>query len=158
MKTTFIVIGILVILAIAVIFILKHSKEGEQMYENASNNKDEDEEEVIIPQECKLKEEEEPLKENAYFFNIHHYTTTSGKDWLCIIVTAIIQHHTYKIVAPNSFYPRLESYSEKLLTNIKNPFTPNLTAEEFINLGYKLNNTVGQLVCSIYDLYTETAE
>ena len=157
MKTTLIVIGILAVLVIVVIFILKHSKKGEEIYANAYLG-EQDDEEVIIPQQCKLKEEEEPLKENVYFFNIHHYTTTSGKNWFCIVVSAVIGHHNYKIVAPNSFYPRLESYSKKLLDKIQNPFTPNLTEEEFIALGFKLNNTVGELVCSIYDLPKESTE
>lgn len=118
--------------------------------ETDSNSEDEEEEEVIVPEHCKIKEETIDVP-NKYFYNIHQYISAKGKYIYCVVVSAVIKSRNYRIIAPFSFYPYLNSYTDKVKIKIKSMFNEELTGEEFLKIGCGISNNLGIRVKSLDD-------
>lgn len=109
-------------------------------------------EEVFIPEHCKVKQE---LTEsvNKYFFNVHEYISLSGKKMFCIVCSACIKGHNYRIVLKNSYYPYLTSYTEKVYEKYINMFKDeHMSYEEFKNYGSENFDRVGKIIDSLFNL------
>lgn len=150
--------AIVILLTIGVIAIFVY-KQNQKLIKEASDDNDESnesetdsnsEEEVIIPEHCKIKEETIDVP-NKYFYNIHQYISAKGKHIYCIVVSAVIKGKNYRIIAPFSFYPYLNSYTDKVKTKIKSIFNEELTVEEFLKIGCGNNNNLGIRVKSLDD-------
>lgn len=155
LTTLFAIVVLLTIGAIA-FFIYKQNQKiiKEVSDENDTPNESEtdsnSEEEVIIPEHCKIKDEVIDIP-NKYFYNIHQYISVKGKHIYCVVVSALIKGKNYRIIAPFSFYPYLNSYTDKIKTKIKSMFNEELTAEEFLKIGCGKNNNLGIRVKSLDD-------
>lgn len=151
--------AIVILLTIGVIAIFVY-KQNQKLIKEASEDNDEpnesetdsnsEEEEVIIPEHCKIKEEVIDVP-NKYFYNIHQYISAKGKYIYCVVVSAVIKGKNYRIIAPFSFYPYLNSYTDKVKVKIKSMFNEELTAEEFLKIGCGISNNLGIRVKSLDD-------
>ena len=109
----------------------------------------ETEEEEISFQGCKDKEEKEINITNKYFFNVHKYTTVRNRTMYCVVCSAVIKGHNYKIIVANSFYPYRGSYTKTLWRTIVSKYSDNMTVEEFLKTGSTKFNRVGEIVDSL---------
>lgn len=181
METPIVVIGVTILL-IVIIFVMyyhtagkpdleaakKEDEERQKAFEESQKQKEledaktkEDKvvndaetlaEEVFIPEHCKVKQE---LTEsvNKYFFNVHEYISLSGKKMYCIVCSACIKGHNYRIVLKNSYYPYLTSYTEKVYEKYINMFKDeHMSYEEFKTYGSENFDRVGGIIDSLYNL------
>lgn len=155
MKTTLIVLAILVLLGI-VIFLLIHKPEkvidddsivkpadadiDKGFVENHQGDKPQDgclqeskeketEEdkaiEVNIPEHCRIPKEADEVLPNKYFFNVHKYTSKKGREMFCVVCSAIINNKNYRIIVKNSYYPYIKSYTTAIADRIRLMFEDN---------------------------------
>ena len=179
METPIVVIGVTILL-IVVIFIMyfhtagkpdleaakKEDEEREKAFEEAQKqkeledatlkesetNENETDEKVIIPEHCKIKKVIE-ANYNKYFFNVHAYVSLSGKRMYCIVCSACIENHNYRIVLKNSYYPYLTSYTEKIYEKYVNMFKDvHMSYEEFKTYGSENFDRVGEIIDSLFNL------
>lgn len=156
--TLFAIVVLLAIAAIAIVFFIckenqktiKEASDENDVSNESETESDSEDEEVIIPDHCKVEDEIEDIP-NKYFYNIHHYTSVRGRHLYCVVVSAVIKCKNYRIIAPFSFYPYLNSYTDKVKAKIKSMFTEELTVEEFLKIGCIKNNNLGVIVKSLDD-------
>ena len=179
METPIVVIGVTILL-IVIIFVMyyhtagkpdleaakKEDEERQKAFEESQKQKeledaktkenkvvnDDETEGVLIPEHCKVKQE---LTEfvNKYFFNVHEYVSLSGKKMYCIVCSACIKGHNYRIVLKNSYYPYLTSYTEKVYEKYINMFKDeHMSYEEFKTYGSENFDRVGGIIDSLFNL------
>ena len=179
METPIVVIGVTILL-IVIIFVMyyhtagkpdleaakKEDEERQKAFEESQKQKeledaktkenkvvnDAETEGVLIPEHCKVKQE---LTEsvNKYFFNVHEYVSLSGKKMYCIVCSACIKGHNYRIVLKNSYYPYLTSYTEKVYEKYINMFKDeHMSYEEFKTYGSENFDRVGGIIDSLFNL------
>ncbi len=109
-------------------------------------------ERVDIPEHCKIKKVPN-ANLNKYFFNVHEYVSLSGKKMYCIVCSACIRGHNYRIVLKNSYYPYLTSYTEKIYEKYISMFKDeHMSYEEFKTYGSENFDRVGKIIDSLFNL------
>lgn len=122
---------------------IDYTKEPEKVVEET------EEEEVHIPEHCRIPKEPDEVLPNKYFFNIHRYTTARNRPIYCVVCSAVIQGHNYRVIVRNSFYPYIGSYTKNLCAKIVSKYTDTMTVEEFLKTGSTKFDRVGVIIDSL---------
>lgn len=129
---------------------IDYTKEPEKVVEETEEKVvEETEEEVHIPEHCRIPKEPDEVLPNKYFFNIHRYTTARNRPIYCVVCSAVIQGHNYRVIVRNSFYPYIGSYTKNLSAKIVSKYTDAMTVEEFLKTGSTKFDRVGVIIDSL---------
>ena len=128
MKTTLIVLAILILLGIVIFLLIRKPEKvddnsivipNSDSVTKPGSDADIDEDiEVHIPEHCKIDKCDEVLP-NKYFFNVHKYTSKKGKEMFCVVCSAVINNDNYRIIVKNSYYPYIKSYTIAIADRIR---------------------------------------